>query len=649
METFKMATEELNFESNHSGSVFKNSCISPPRHPRTRLSMNQYERDYSYINKQEDERTPRQSNEEMRIEGTSSPTSCSVNVTNAKEPVMTECFTEQLQTSDILLAEVKQLKKEHQKTISILEKLFENQRVLNDATVSLLGHPCSGICNHTHSLYSISTETNISMEDRSPRTLSPSPSPSPPSPQENPPTSEYSAKDLETINVRSLTGSGDEVVDDNSITDSSSEGGSSPSAANTNNNTNDKDLPSDLIDHMWDGFSVNQYAPSATWTMVETAQDKSGHTPSVVRSPCITIPRPFSMTLREEGKEKKKSRSLEMAEKERLEKEAKEEAELQRQFKAKPVPPTTYLPLYEMINACNEERRRQVKVNSKKILKASERPFTFMAREDMKRKLAEEQKTQHKVYEEQRMREERHFQAKPVPKHVFDPKVNEKIMEEEEYRKIRIKVRALELLASSHLPSSMQVKGRNYTVGHLRKTRREEMEKQAFLTTHHSFHPTVNETVPDHKQAYEEFEQELNEKREHDRFCTVPKPFDLRIDRRIAIKKHKTLENETNRLKTSQTAPQLTSTGPQPSKSILKSKSSYPPTMTRSADLRQQVTLQKMAEQEEQEQLEEALKKEKRERQYQLQRVVSEKSVANDLSSWLDTKQRENLKKLRYI
>lgn len=644
METVKMATEELDFESSHSGSVFKNSCISPPRHPRTQLSMNQYERDYSYISKQEDARTPRQSNDEMRIEGTSARTSGSANVTNAKEPVMTECFTEQLQTSDILLSEVKQLKKEHQKTIAILEKLFENQRVLNDATVSLLGRPCSGICNPTHSLYSISTETNISMEDRSPRTLSPFPSPSPPSLEENLLISEYNVKDLETNNVRSLTGSGDEVLDDISVTDLSSEGGSSTSAADTNNNTDDKDLPSDLIDHMWDDFSVNQYAPSATWTMVEATQDKS-----VVRSPCITIPRPFSMTLREEGKEKKKSRSLEMAEKERLEKEAKEEAELQRQFKAKPVPPTTYLPLFEMINACNEERRRQVKANSKKILKSSERPFSFIAREDMKRKLAEEQNTQRKLYEEQQMREERHFQARPVPNYVFDPTVNEKIIEEEEYRKIRIKVRALELLASSHLPSSMQVKGRNYTLGHLRKTRREEMEKQAFLTTHHSFHPTVNETVPDHKQAYEEFEQELNEKRDHGRFCTIPKPFDLRIDKRIAIKKHKTLENEMNKLKTSQTVPQLTSTGPQPSKSILKSKSSYPPTMTRSADLRQQVTLQKMAEQEEQEQLEEALKKEKRERQCQLQRVVSEKSVANDLSSWLETKQRENLKKLRYI
>lgn len=644
METVKMATEELDFESSHSGSVFKNSCISPPRHPRTRLSMNQYERDYSYISKQEDARTPRQSNDEMRIEGTSSRISCSANVTNAKEPVMTECFTEQLQTSDILLSEVKQLKKEHQKTIAILEKLFENQKVLNDATVSLLGHPCSGICNPTHSLYSISTETNISMEDRSPRTLSPFPSPSPPSLEENLLISEYNVKDLETNNVRSLTGSGDEVLDDISVTDSSSEGGSSTSAADTNNNTDDKDLPSDLIDHMWDDFSVNQYAPSATWTMAEATQDKN-----VVRSPCITIPRPFSMTLREEGKEKKKSRSLEMAEKERLEKEAKEEAELQRQFKAKPVPPTTYLPLFEMINACNEERRRHVKANSKKILKSSERPFSFIAREDMKRKLAEEQNTQRKLYEEQQMREERHFQARPIPKHVFDPMVNEKIIEEEEYRKIRIKVRALELLASSHLPSSMQVKGRNYTLGHLRKTRREEMEKQAFLTTHHRFHPTVNETVPDHKQAYEEFEHELNEKRDHGRFCTIPKPFDLRIDRRIEIKKHKTLENEMNQLKTSQTVPQLTSTGPQPSKSILKSKSSYyPPTMTRSADLRQQVTLQKMAEQEEQEQLEEALKKEKRERQCQLQRVVSEKSVANDLSSWLETKQRENLKKLRY-
>ena len=297
-----------------------------------------------------------------------------------------------------------------------------------------------------------------------------------------------------------------------------------------------------IIERMWEDFSVDHYSSNSS----PLSTPRTNHSSSTAQSSpnSVTIPRPFSMTLREEhNKLRRKSRSMQLAERERLEREALEESELQKQFKANPVPVSTFLPLYEMIKACNEKRREEVKANSQRILKATEKPFTFVAREKEKQKLLEECKRQCEEELEKRMKKERQFKAKPIPKHVFNPTINDEMLEQEEYRKIRIRMRALESLAGSHLPWNMAEKNSHYTVGKFRKLKREKSDKEAFLTSDHTFQPQVNETVPDHREAFREFEKQLIERKESNKSCTAMEPFDLRIDKRMTLRKHRDLES----------------------------------------------------------------------------------------------------------
>lgn len=308
------------------------------------------------------------------------------------------------------------------------------------------------------------------------------------------------------------------------ITIDSSNSSLNSSISSTNDSTADY-----IIKTMWDDFSIDQYP------LTSPAKRQS--------PPRVTIPRPFSMTLRENCKVKKKSRSLEIAEREKLEGEAIEEMELHKQFKANPVPVTTFLPLYEMINACNERRREEVKENCQRLLKESERPFSFIRREREKEKM-QKYKKQQEEEQEHLTKKQRQFRAKPVPKKLFNPTVKDEIEELEEYRKIRIRLRALEMLASSHLPNNMSSKNSQQSVGKLRKMKRDEMDKASFLTVHHSFHPSINETVPDHRESYENFKDELLRRKQHKKPSTKIEPFDLRTDKRMTIRRHKALESK---------------------------------------------------------------------------------------------------------
>ena len=169
---------------------------------------------------------------------------------------------------------------------------------------------------------------------------------------------------------------------------------------------------------------------------------------------------------------------------------------LAKQFKANPVPATTFLPLYEMINACNQERREQIKETSKQTLKRLEKPFSFMAREEAKRKERESQILLSKETAEK----EQCFQAGEIPEYVFDPNIMERIEEEEEYRKIRIRQRALESLAESHLPTGMRIRGQQYNLERLlRRIGKDErvLDKKKQSSANKS------------RYAYNDFEQEL--------------------------------------------------------------------------------------------------------------------------------------------
>ena len=284
--------------------------------------------------------------------------------------------------------------------------------------------------------------------------------------------------------------------------------------------TQDRSSAKELIDNMWDDFSLESYMQREgkviDITKLKQAENKW--------YPRVTVPEPFTMTVREQNAKKKSSRSIMDAEREKLEKEVNEEFELNKKFKAIPVPASTYLPLYQLIVAENEQRRARVKQSCKEMLEASARPFSFMKRE-AERTRQKQMLTRKQVHPKGK-KVVKPFVAKPAPTQLFSDN-REKFEEEEEYRKIKKKVRSRELLLQSKLPKNMQVKGREYTVGALRKRRREERERKAFLTEEHNFHPKITEKVPDYVQSHIKSEIQLARSKQFNKNTTI-EPFNLK-------------------------------------------------------------------------------------------------------------------------
>ena len=227
------------------------------------------------------------------------------------------------------------------------------------------------------------------------------------------------------------------------------------------------------------------------------------------------------MTLREATKEKRKTRSMQMLEDDLILKKSMEEAELKQKFRAQPVPATTFLPLYDDIVDKNKRRSEHVREINKAILKATEKPFSFVKREEMKRHHKEHER---KKTLEQQAKEETNramFKARPPPKHKDDLSLADRLTEQEEYRKIRKKLRAAELLARSRLPPSMEARENVTPAAKSRQKCRKSRENKP------KFRPNINPEVPDFDALHWEFEKELR-KRKKEKQPTVVEPFDLK-------------------------------------------------------------------------------------------------------------------------
>ena len=395
------------------------------------------------------------------------------------------------------------------------------------------------------------------------------------------------------------------------------------------------------VERMWSDFSIEDYAPRGSYG---DEQEKEGKCRDKW-TPKITVPKPFSMTMRESQSPKRKSRSMIQAEQERLEREALEEAELRKQFRATPLPASTYLPLYELINAKNEQRREEVKMLSKQILSDSERPFSFTKRDNERRLMREEEMRRSLELEKTKLKEAT-FSAKPVPKHLFDPDVAERLKEQEDYREIRIRLRAQELLAKSKLPGNMQLKGREYSLGALRKKRLEENQDKAFMTDEHIFHPTVSSGVPDYDQAYLEFQKQLALKK-RTKHTTATEPFYLRTQL-IPSRKEQVLQDiqreEELRLRSRWplTAPSAKASSRSPKHTRTKSSGvPYPSQLTKTAKVRFSLSQDKMAHALAKERALKNEEREKRERQEALKKTVSQKSQSCDPTPWLEERKQK--------
>lgn len=286
----------------------------------------------------------------------------------------------------------------------------------------------------------------------------------------------------------------------------------------TEDNSSEYEKALAKVDRLWEDFKISEHIQRRHSFSSSDRKNRDKSEDAKLKTSewrhRITIPQPFKMSTREAFKEMKKTSAQEEVEKKRLEKQQQEEAECEKKFKAQPVPSHVYLPLYEEIMERNETRRRYIKQYCRELLESQVKPFNFEIRE-------QEKKFQraHSVPVRRPERVNKGFKARPVPKHIFSPEIDEKILEEEELRKIRIKMRSRELIHESSLPPSMAEREK------LKEQERKEKARLAKLKIKKS-RPRNAHDIPNYDALYNEFKKELARRRAI-REGTVTEPFHL--------------------------------------------------------------------------------------------------------------------------
>lgn len=288
------------------------------------------------------------------------------------------------------------------------------------------------------------------------------------------------------------------------------------------------------ISEMWENFSVDDYAPPSKPRPRSASMSKlmsSRENDMVAKRPKkkewrhqITIPKPFDMTLRESNKTPRKTKAMIELDEEREYRERENEAECEKKFKAKPVPAHVYMPLYDEIMEEKESKRRLVKEHSKEVMKSQEKPFTFMKREEEKKR---QNKTKSRSMAEYDNQQKKEFQAHPFPSHIFDDSVTDRVKEEEEYRRLRMQIRSEKLLKTSSLPPNMASRGQDYVDGKSRQKLYADRAKKAGFTPEHKFKPNINKDMPDFDDLHRQYMKEVAQRKAM-KEATVCKPFNIR-------------------------------------------------------------------------------------------------------------------------
>ncbi|XP_037064843.1 protein FAM161A isoform X3 [Peromyscus leucopus] len=197
----------------------------------------------------------------------------------------------------------------------------------------------------------------------------------------------------------------------------------------------------ELINNMWTGFSVEDYIQHDS--DFQTAKKTRKKPKTWV--PTVTVPVPFQMTLREQKRREEALRARADLERDN---DDDDDVECKRKFRANPVPPCLFLPLYEDLIRQKEERRRTAREKNKAALLASQRPFKFIAREEQKQAVREKQLRD--LFKSKR--KTKRFKARPMPHSIYRSASNDKAKEEELFRNIRMQLRAQELLQNPSWP-----------------------------------------------------------------------------------------------------------------------------------------------------------------------------------------------------
>ncbi|KAM8782219.1 protein FAM161B [Rhynchonycteris naso] len=260
---------------------------------------------------------------------------------------------------------------------------------------------------------------------------------------------------------------------------------------------------------------------------VQTRPPAASRPPSQRRSisswaSSITVPQPFRMTVREARKKAQwlASPASFEHERQRAQRQGQEEAECLRQFRAQPVPAHVYLPLYQEIMERNEARRQAGIQKRKELLLSSLKPFSFLEKEDQRKEAAQ----QRELAATAKAKVSKQKATRRIPKSILEPALGEKLQETELFRKIRIQLRALDMLQMASSPITLSSRRAD---PRLRTATRTQEEKLGFLQTEFGFQPQVNPTVPDYEGLYKAFQRRAAKRRDT-REVTHNKPFLLR-------------------------------------------------------------------------------------------------------------------------
>ncbi|XP_051993859.1 protein FAM161A-like [Xyrauchen texanus] len=413
--------------------------------------------------------------------------------------------------------------------------------------------------------------------------------------------------------------------------------------------------PKEHIKNMWQDFNVKKLSPpqrhlcsSSLQSLTEDCQKTAAKPKGRVKRQRLkqrkkpgvegwhlrmTVPEPFQMTLREAERRKKgiKSRSQIEQENADLRRQLEELTECQRKFRASPVPAHIRLPLYEELQEREEERRRLHREMEQQHLHSSQRPFSFLERERLKKEQKEAKLREEmlKLTKEEEERRKCPFRSKPVPRAVKEAALGEQQKEEELYRAIKMQMRAKELLHSASMPPSMLAR----RLSERKAQKATEDDKQA----RGSHRPKINTEIPDFDASYRRFQKQLANRRDV-RPVTACEPFQL-CTANITSHKERIIADIEEETKSPRPLrwpfvipPVLSPKTPSSSlcSSLSGSQEYLSSKITDAAKKRQEAVRKVLEQRKKAEEEEERWKEKQKQREKKLQKVISKRAQAND-------------------
>ncbi|XP_068619375.1 protein FAM161A [Battus philenor] len=162
----------------------------------------------------------------------------------------------------------------------------------------------------------------------------------------------------------------------------------------------------------------------------------------------FTIPKPFKMTKRDdEERIVNDLRSIQRSFSEDMLNQKRE----RKQFRAKPVPIESRIPLYDKILEDQAMRRAITKINSEAELRAQMKPFSFTKREENEISGI----CQRAIHVLPKTKKKKRFKARSVPKNLFSNYFYDKMKEDEFFRSMNRRIRAEEMLRNASYPRNM--------------------------------------------------------------------------------------------------------------------------------------------------------------------------------------------------